>query len=341
MSLQPSLKLRIQANLTKPLNLINSTTDLLRLFIQMIRFLRRSPIINKPIRAMLKNLAFQTTDKVRNYIVPRWRVGGEVLIRIDDADIRMFSNCDDGIVDTLYYNSQNYSEIEELKLFGKLANRSKFILDIGANTGCYSIFSAVKNPKSEIWAFEPYPTNIVRLKLNLSLNNLANVVLFEKAVGNDIKTIKISVPQNGQICDTVSADADFSNLFYKEFITYKEIEVEQIKLDELTYKRKIDLMKIDVENYELAVLDGARKILESMSPVIQCEMFVDNSRIEFYEKVLKPLGYNCYMMLKNGIVFCEFLQPNVEGRDFLFTKRKLDKVYVPYKDETLPSQLIP
>lgn len=309
--------------------------------IQMIKFLRRKSIINKPVRLLLKKLVFQMTDQIRNYVIPRWRVAGEVIIEIDDIKVRMFSDCDDGIVDALFYNSNNYSEIKELSLFGSLASRSKFILDIGANTGFYSIISATKNLESEIWAFEPYSSNSARLKFNLLLNKVENVVLLEKAVGNESKTIRISVPENGQICDTVSADAKFSNLFYKEFITYKEVEVEQIRLDDLTYKRKIDLMKIDVENYELAVLDGARKVLESMSPVIQCEMFVDDSRIEFYEKVLKPLGYNCYMMLKNGIAFCESLEPNLEGRDFLFTKRKLDKVYVSYNDKSLPSQLIP
>lgn len=311
------------------------------ILVQMIKFLRRKPITNKLVRLPLKNLAFQMTDKIRNYIVPRWRVAGEVIIEIGNVKISVFSDCDDAIVDALYYNSNNYCEIEELSLFGSLASRSKFILDIGANTGFYSIISAVKNPEAEIWAFEPYSSNIARLKLNLSLNKVGNVVLFEKAVGNELKTIEITVPESGQICDSVSADTNFSNLFYKKFITYKQTEVEQIRLDDLTYERNIDLIKIDVENYELAVFDGARKVLESMSPVIQCEMFVENSRIEFYEKVLKPLGYNCYMMLKNGVAFCESLQPNLEGRDFLFTKRKLDKVYVSYKDETLPSQLIP
>jgi FkbM family methyltransferase len=306
----------------------------------MIKFLRRKSIINKPVRNLLKNLAF-LTDKAKDYVVSRWRVSGEVIIEIDDVAIKMFSDCDDGIVDLLYYNSNHYSEIKELSLFGDLAVRSKFILDIGANTGFYSVFSAIKNPKSEIWAFEPYASNIVRLEHNLSLNKVKNVILIGKAVGNEIKTIKISVPDNGQICETVSADASFSNLYYKEFITYKEVEVEQIKLDSLNFNKKIDLIKIDVENYELAVFEGATELLELMSPVIQCEMFVDENRIKFFERVLKPLGYNCYMMLKNGITFCEFLQPNLEGRDFLFTKRKLDKTYVSYQDKSLPGQLIP
>jgi FkbM family methyltransferase len=307
----------------------------------MIKFLRRKAIINYPVRTLLKKLAFQLTDKVKNYVVPRWRVSGEVIIEIDDVAIKMFSDCDDGIVDALYYNSSHYSEIEELSLFGNLARRSNFILDIGANTGFYSVFSAAKNPDAEIWAFEPYSSNIARLRYNLKLNNVKNVTLIDKAIGDEIKTIKISVPENNQICDTVSADAEFSNLFYKKFIAYKEVEVEQIKLDSLSYNRKIDLIKIDVENYELAVLEGARELLASMSPVIQCEIFVDESRIEFFEKVLKPLGYNCYMMLKNGVVFCDTLQSNLEGRDFLFTKRKLDRIYVSYKDKTLPNQLIP
>lgn len=281
------------------------------------------------------------TDKVRKSIVPRWRVSGEVEIRIDDANIKMFSNCDDSIVDNLFYNANNYSEIEELKLFGKLAARSKMILDVGANTGFYSVFSSAKNPESEIWAFEPYSSNSARLKHNLSINDSANVKVFEKAVGSGSENIMISVPDSGQICDSVSADAEFSNRFYRETVTYKEIEVEQVRLDDLEYKTQVDLIKIDVENYELAVLQGALKTFEKMSPVIQCEMIsIDESRADFYQNALKPLSYNCYLMLKNGLLFSEHLTENPDGRDFLFTRKKLENNFTAYRDENLASRLI-
>ena len=109
----------------------------------------------------------------------------------------------------------------------------------------------------------------------------------------------------------------------------------------MDFPHNIDLIKIDVENYELSVLEGAKKTLAAMSPVIQCEMFVDKNRIEFYEQVLKPLGYNCYMMVADGIVFCDTLRPNVDGRDFLLTKQKLQSPYVSYQDETISRQLMP
>jgi FkbM family methyltransferase len=308
----------------------------------MIKILRSKPIINKPVRSLLKGLVIQMPGNLTNYFAQKWRIAGQVEIELDNVKFNFFSNCDDGIVDPLYYYPNNYSEINELKLFAKLAVRSKFILDIGANTGIYSVLSSVTNRNCEIWAFEPYPSNFNRLKLNLSLNKIDNVVLMSKAIGDEGKTINISVPDNGQICDTVSANSEFSNRFYKEFITYKEIEVEQVKLDEIVpHDKKVDLIKIDVESYEIPVLKGAREILEIMSPVIQCEVFVEETRTEFYAQVLKPLGYNCYMMLKNGLAFTESLKPNTEGRDFLFTKQKLANDFTPYQDASLAIQLIP
>lgn len=308
----------------------------------MIKTLRSKPIFNKPIRSVLKGLLVHTPGKFPNYFVKRWRVAGQVEIELDDVKFKLFSNCDDGIVDPLYYYPNNYSEVKELKLFARLAARSEFILDVGANTGVYTVLSSVVNRDCEIWAFEPYTSNFERLKLNLSLNNIENVVLIQKALGDERRTIKISVPDNGQICDTVSANSDFSNLFYKEFITYEEVEVEQVKLDEIIPKdKKVDLIKIDVESYEIPVLKGASEILERMSPVIQCEILVEETRTEFYAQVLKPLGYNCYMMLKDGLAFTESLKSNIEGRDFLFTKQKLVNDYTPYEDESLANQLIP
>ena len=271
---------------------------------------------------MLKSLAIHAPGNLTKYLTQRWRVAGQVEIELENVKFNFYSDCDDGIVDPLYYNPGNYSEVNELKLFARLAARSKFVLDVGANNGVYSVLSAVKNPACEIWAFESYPSNFDRLKLNLSLNNINNVVPMPKALGDERKTINISVPDNGQICDTVSANAEFSNRFYKEFITYKEVEVEQVKIDEIVPQdKKADLIKIDVESYEIPVFKGAKNTLEAMSPVIQCEIFVEETRTEFYAQVLKPLGYNCYMMVKNGLAFTETLKPNSEGRDFYSPNR--------------------
>lgn len=308
----------------------------------MIKILRNNPFINKPVRVLLKSLARRTHSKPVNDFVKGWRIAGEVEIELNGTKFNFFSDCDDNIVDLLYYHPDKYSDVNELNLFADLAARSKFVLDIGANTGVYSVLSAIKNSNCEIWAFEPYSSNFERLKFNLSLNKINNVVLLQKAAGDESKKIKISVPDNNQICDVVSADSDFSNLFYKETITYKEVETEQVKLDEIVPRdKKIDLIKIDVESYELSVLRGAKNILENMSPVIQCEIFADETRAEFYAGVLKPLGYNCYLMLKDGLAFTETLRENKEGRDFLFTKQKLNKDFAPYADRSLPAQLIP
>ena len=92
----------------------------------------------------------------------KWGVNGEIEIVLQDTSFKLVSDCDDSIVDWLYYDANAYSEIKEMMLFGKIAERSKFILDIGANTGVYSVFAAVKNRSCRIWAFEPYQSNFER-----------------------------------------------------------------------------------------------------------------------------------------------------------------------------------
>jgi len=57
--------------------------------------------------------------------------------------------------------------------------------DIGANLGIYSIFLANKvGPNGRIIAIEPESTNFSRLKNNIDLNKLSNIIPIRVALGN-------------------------------------------------------------------------------------------------------------------------------------------------------------
>ena len=71
------------------------------------------------------------------------------------------------------YGMWDEAQLEEL---AALARRRKIdvFLDIGANTGFYSIMFAIKNLAERIIAFEPDPGNFARLMANLKANDLAS-----------------------------------------------------------------------------------------------------------------------------------------------------------------------
>jgi FkbM family methyltransferase len=272
----------------------------------------------------------------RKFILNRMQVSGIVKIKIDDLVFKMYSNWDDQIVRLLHFEGLEYDELNEIRLFKELSKNCNTIIDIGANTGLYSLTSKLSNPDSSVYSFEPYLINLERLKKNVALNKLTNQIkIIDKAIGDSNSEIEFAVPDTDQICDTISADIDWTNKFYRNFMNYKNIKIQQMTLDDFVSKEKIisvDLIKIDVENCELNVFKGALNLLSKHSPIIQVEMFVDPERIEFFETVLKPLGYNCYLILKEGLFKTQSLVDNPDCHNFIFSKQKSNSEYLSFSN---------
>lgn len=262
-----------------------------------------------------------------NSSLKRIRVSGNVDLNIGDIKFKMFAKWDDGIVDSIYFNRHDYDEVSNINLFCKFAQKSEVIFDIGANTGVYSICSAISNKKAKIYSFEPFEINRTRLKYNLTLNSLNDSVnVFDSPLGDSEKEVEFTIPETDTICDALSVDATHTNKYYKEFLTFKQIKVNQISLDYFIKEnniKTIDLMKIDVENYELNVLKGALKSLEHFSPIIFIESFVDDERARFFNKTIKDLGYNFYAMVDDRIINLDEFEKISDQRDFILSKKPL------------------
>jgi len=235
-------------------------------------------------------------------------------------------------VDVLFFHPKDYSEYNDLVLFGELARNSRTVIDIGAHTGLYAIYSQAKNPAAKVYAFEPYPANARRLKKNIALNGMTDSIhVREMALGKTSGMLEFAVPEKEQICDVLSADIQFTNRFYRQWIQYTTIQVPQNTLDEFVRQEgvdHVDLIKIDVENFELAVLEGSMETLRTHGPVILLESFVDDERIQFFEQQLKPMGYQCFVIGQNGIVQLPGLERNAEGRNFVLSRNGIASLEV-------------
>ncbi len=280
---------------------------------------------------------------MHRYLLDHIRVDGTVNLCIEGLHFKMFSHGDDGIVDALYFSPENYGEYEEVNLFGSLAKKSKVIFDVGANTGLYSIVSKLSNPSSTVYAFEPYDTNLKRLKKNASLNGVSDIEVIAQAVGNSTEKLDFAVPESAQVCDVLSADVAFTEQFTETYNGFKTVKVPQTRLDTFVEDhnlRGVDLMKIDVENFELEVLTGAKEMVAEHKPVIMAEMFVDESRKKFFNNHLKPLGYFCYLIGKKGLFRSTELVNNPDCRNYLFSCRKSSSPYLSYSEpERIASEL--
>lgn len=299
----------------------------------MLRKIRNIAFINLLLRFLLIR-----TLLISKELIARWRVSGVIKINFFSYSFKMYSKADDGIVDQLFYK-KDYIEKSDLQLFSCLARNAKTILDIGANTGIYTIVASLSNPNSKIYAFEPNPVNIKRFKKNIHLNKLNNITIIEKALGEREDTISFTVPKANIISDTSSAIQEFSENTYKGRICWKQILIDQtslnhfIKIEEVN---SVDLMKVDVEGYEVQVLEGAKYFFEKYSPIVILESFPDEGKKAYLNKFIKKYSYIPYLMLNEGVVRLDRgIIKNTNGLNYLLSKKMTSAVFTSYKNMSL------
>ena len=316
----------------------------------MLRTLKKVKLFNYIFRNLLKFIKESYGLLEKNFI-NRFDIAGTVIIKVKDRKLSLFSECDDHAVRDLYY--ENDWEKSELEVWTIFAEKTHVIFDIGANTGVYSVISSKFNPNAVIYAFEPNPINLERMKYNLKLNDCKNVFLIEKAVGDNLSAINFTVPVDDSISLVSSAIGSFSESFFN--ISYKEIEVDQITLDNFIEHKnivKIDLVKIDVEYYEFNVLKGAIKTLTEQSPVILCEIFmyevlagdkpdsklvnsISKTQAKDIQEFMSGLGYYFYAVGNRGLLRVDNLLSNADGgRNYIFSNKISENLYIPYNDKS-------
>lgn len=190
-------------------------------------------------------------------------------------------------------------ERTSLRIWIAAAKQSHVILDIGANTGAYSLIAKSVNPDARIIAFEPLPKAIEYFKKNRELNKF-EIVLYEKALSNF----------EGEAVVHLEGPEDFA---YAVAVNTK-LQVPEIKTRELpiqtTTLRKvveeqgldtIDLIKIDVEGHEPEVLETIKDYLELWAPAILIEILSDRTARRI-EEIVAQVGYQYFNIDESGRV---------------------------------------
>lgn len=160
-------------------------------------------------------------------------------------------------------------EPNELAFLARVLRPGMQVVDVGANEGFYTVFAARRvAPGGRVLAFEPSPRERSRLERNVRINRLANVQVLPLALGArpGRAVLRVANPEhNGQ--NSLGAFA------YESVSLAGEVNVEVRTLDEVAAGTRVDLVKIDVEGAELAVLEGAERVLREERPLVQLEIF--------------------------------------------------------------------
>lgn len=184
--------------------------------------------------------------------------------------------------------SEDFYEREILAFLDSYLQDSAVIVDAGANIGNHSLYWATQRSAKKIFAFEPVQQTYSKLKKNIELNELSNV----------IEPLNIALGEHNNHAEILQ--------YHPENIggtSLKENENGEIIVNKLDFVldnkiTKLDLLKVDVEGFEVQVLKGSRNTISKFKPIILVECFGEKRKT--VKLLMKSYGYKLENKLIDG-----------------------------------------
>jgi FkbM family methyltransferase len=179
-------------------------------------------------------------------------------------------------------------EREQTRLFQQHIRPGSTVLDVGANVGYYTLLASVlAGDSGRVHAFEPEPRNAEFLRRHAAINRRANVTVQQAAVSDRAGTARFDFGSGSGTGHLADAGA---------------IEVRTLRLDDYCAEHGLapTALKIDVEGAEVAVLEGARGMLERHRPVL----FLSTHGPDVHRAslaILRGLGYRVAPILGGDV----------------------------------------
>jgi len=166
-----------------------------------------------------------------------------------------------------------------------LSREANTVLDVGANTGIYSLIAWSSNPRAQVHAFEPVPRVFEILERNNDLNGQP-LHLHRLACGAEDGEATLYEGSDNHYEASLLQDTHGKNQKQQSYT------VQVRSLDRLLSEEGIhgvDLVKIDVEKFEPQVLAGFQQF-KVWKPSLLIEI-LDESIASYVEDYVKGLGY--------------------------------------------------
>lgn len=170
----------------------------------------------------------------------------------------------------LFWRNNFEGERTAVAAVGAHIDRAEAFLDVGANSGFYSLYAKARKPGLRVLAFEPSPVNLLMLRQNIAMN------------GFDIETFEAAVTdRDGDVTlydfDEHSYSASLVEDFRPGAVARR---VPGLTLDTIAESHdlldKKLLIKVDVEGHEEAVLAGASRVIGT-DPTFLIEILTDEA----------------------------------------------------------------
>ena len=181
------------------------------------------------------------------------------------------------------------------------------VFDIGAHVGFYTLVaSRAVGDSGKVFAFEPWPANVVDCLAHVRMNQLDNVVVVPAAVGATTGLASFAAGESSSTGRLARVDTG--------------VRVPCVTLDGLLATGRFpvpDVIKVDVEGAELQVLEGSQKLLRQHATT----WFVALHSFDQKSACLRLLGDAGYAISSLNGASCDPYSPKAAPDEIIATRR--------------------
>jgi FkbM family methyltransferase len=162
----------------------------------------------------------------------------------------------------IYYDG--YFEKDSAKAITTVVKPGMRVFDIGANIGCHLLpMAKLVGEKGYVIAFEPMEWPLKKLKRNIELNRLGNIIVENIGLSNveEDKTINFRASWTIDKSEVKESKRP-ATVHFTTIDNY--VSAHNIK--------QVDFIKLDVDGYEYKILQGGRDVLMTYRPIILMEL---------------------------------------------------------------------
>jgi len=187
----------------------------------------------------------------------------------------------------------DYQDIYFLRNFIKIGD---YCVDIGAHLGYYTVeLSRLVGSEGKVFAVEPMSRFHETLKNLLDKRQIANVTLYQMALGGEGEYVEMGIPRVGS--QKKFAYARVKDSQAGQNLDYLESEKVKNESGDSLFKQlpRLDFIKCDVEGLEVSVFSSMMGTVSVHHPVLLCELADRAERIKLFE-IVAPHGYRAFAL---------------------------------------------
>lgn len=160
-----------------------------------------------------------------------------------------------------------------IQTFAKQLNKADWFVDVGSNTGIFSLLAASMQAGMKVFAIEPMPVFYTILQQNISLNQF-HISAFQLALSNQNGFIPLYFPRHleGNI---YAASLSLAHFKHHQNTAPNMIEVATSRFDDLIKDDELQgkgVIKIDAEGHGVEVLEGMQHTILEHRPAVIIEV---------------------------------------------------------------------